>query len=80
MNAKAHAVISSIVARSTTATQSAVFSNPKKTNYDAYMPYMPMNALQFDDVAGVFPLSDMARVVEALAMGRPALAPRGRKP
>ena len=37
---------------------------------DAYMPYMPMNALQFDDVAGVFPLSDMASVVEALALGR----------
>ena len=37
---------------------------------DAYMPYMPMNALQFDDVAGVFPLRDMASVVETLAWGQ----------
>jgi len=43
---------------------------------DAYMPYMPMNALRFDDIDGVFPLSDMASVVEALVMGR-AVSPAG---
>lgn len=36
---------------------------------DAYMPYMPMNALRFDDVDGVFPLSDMPSVISALARG-----------
>ena len=43
---------------------------------DAYMPYMPMNALQFDDVAGVFPLRDMPSVVTALAKGEPVISPR----
>ena len=37
---------------------------------DAYMPYMPMNALRFDDVSAVFPLHDMAAVLQALAKGR----------
>lgn len=37
---------------------------------DAYMPYMPMNALRFDDVSAVFPLRDMAAVLQALAKGR----------
>ncbi|HKY71357.1 MAG TPA: chemotaxis protein CheB [Nitrospira sp.] len=37
---------------------------------DAYMPYLPMNALRFDDVSGVFPLRDMAVVLQALATGR----------
>jgi two-component system chemotaxis response regulator CheB len=37
---------------------------------EAYMPYMPLNALQFDDVAGVFPLRDIASVIVALASGR----------
>jgi two-component system chemotaxis response regulator CheB len=37
---------------------------------DAYMPYMPMNALQYDDVTGVFTLHDMASVVKALASGQ----------
>ena len=37
---------------------------------DAYMPYMPMNALRFDDVSGVFPLKDMASVVKALVNGQ----------
>jgi two-component system chemotaxis response regulator CheB len=37
---------------------------------DAYMPYMPLNALQYDDVTGVFMLSDMASVVKALASGQ----------
>jgi two-component system chemotaxis response regulator CheB len=44
---------------------------------DAYMPYMPMNALRFDDVTAVFALHDMAVVMEALSHGRvfrPALA------
>jgi len=36
---------------------------------DAYMPYMPINAMRFDNVAGVFPLRDMAAVVTALAKG-----------
>jgi two-component system chemotaxis response regulator CheB len=38
---------------------------------DAYMPYMPMNALRFDDVAGVFSLQDMALVIRALVNGQP---------
>ena len=38
---------------------------------DAYMPYLPMNALRFDDVAGVFPLRDLPSVVNALANGKP---------
>ncbi|MDF2459270.1 MAG: Two-component system, chemotaxis family, response regulator CheB, partial [Nitrospira sp.] len=42
---------------------------------DAYMPYMPMNALRFDDVVGVFPLRDMAFVIEALVRGQ-AIPPR----
>jgi two-component system chemotaxis response regulator CheB len=46
---------------------------------DAYMPYMPMNALRFDEVAGVFPLSEMAAVVEALAMGRAVVMEGARK-
>jgi two-component system chemotaxis response regulator CheB len=37
---------------------------------DAYMPSMPINAMRFDDVAGVFPLRDMAAVVAALAKGQ----------
>src|SRR5262245_125147 len=36
---------------------------------EAYMPYMPMNALQFDDVRGVFPLHEIALVIMALANG-----------
>jgi two-component system, chemotaxis family, protein-glutamate methylesterase/glutaminase len=36
---------------------------------DAYMPYMPINAMRFDDVAAVFPLRDMAAVVTALVKG-----------
>jgi two-component system chemotaxis response regulator CheB len=36
---------------------------------DAYMPYMPLNALLYDDVAGVFPLSQLSGVVAALARG-----------
>jgi len=36
---------------------------------EAYMPYMPLNALRFDDVTGVFPLSDIASVIAALAAG-----------
>ena len=38
---------------------------------DAFMPYMPMNALRFDDVDGVYPLRDMAAVVTALVKGQP---------
>ena len=41
---------------------------------EAYMPYMPLNALRFDDVAGVFALRDMATVVGTLAKGRPVAA------
>jgi two-component system chemotaxis response regulator CheB len=37
---------------------------------EAYMPYMPLNALRFDDVTGVFPLSDIASVIVALANGK----------
>jgi two-component system, chemotaxis family, protein-glutamate methylesterase/glutaminase len=42
---------------------------------DAYMPYMPINALRFDHVDGVFPLKEMASVIVALARGQaiPAL-------
>jgi two-component system chemotaxis response regulator CheB len=36
---------------------------------DAYMPYMPMNAMRFDDVAGVFPLRQLPSVIGALAKG-----------
>jgi two-component system chemotaxis response regulator CheB len=45
---------------------------------DAYMPYLPRNAVQFDRVAGVFPLRDMADVVDRLVRGRPLAA--GHKP
>ena len=44
---------------------------------DAYMPYMPINAMRFDDVAAVFPLRDLAAVVTALVSGQ-SVAP-GRK-
>jgi two-component system chemotaxis response regulator CheB len=37
---------------------------------EAYMPYMPMNALRFDQVAGVFRLQEMASVISALARGQ----------
>jgi len=37
---------------------------------EAYMPYMPLNAMRFDDVTGVFPLKDIASVIFALATGR----------
>ena len=37
---------------------------------DAYMPYMPINAMRFDNVAAVFPLRDMAAVVTALVRGQ----------
>jgi two-component system chemotaxis response regulator CheB len=37
---------------------------------DAYMPYMPMNALRYDEVAGAFPLRQLSGVVLALARGR----------
>lgn len=37
---------------------------------DAYMPYMPINAMRFDNVAAVFPLRDLAAVVTALAKGQ----------
>jgi two-component system, chemotaxis family, protein-glutamate methylesterase/glutaminase len=36
---------------------------------EAYMPYMPMNALRFDDVQGIFPLRDIGSVIVALARG-----------
>jgi two-component system, chemotaxis family, protein-glutamate methylesterase/glutaminase len=45
---------------------------------DAYMPYLPRNALQFDRVAAVFPLRDMADAVDRLVRGRPLAA--GHKP
>ena len=37
---------------------------------DAYMPYMPINAMRYDDVAAMFPLRDMAAVVTALVRGQ----------
>jgi two-component system chemotaxis response regulator CheB len=46
---------------------------------DAYMPYMPMNAMRFDDVAGVFPLRDIAAVVTTLVKGQ-SVAPGVKKP
>lgn len=36
---------------------------------EAYMPYMPLNAVRFDDVTGVFSLRDIASVIVALAAG-----------
>jgi two-component system chemotaxis response regulator CheB len=36
---------------------------------DAYMPYMPLNALRSDHIDGVVPISQMASVIEALAKG-----------
>ena len=44
---------------------------------DAYMPYMPMNALRFDDVGGVYPLRDLPSVVKALVNGQ-CIPGRGR--
>jgi two-component system chemotaxis response regulator CheB len=43
---------------------------------DAYMPYLPLNALRFDNVAGVFALRDMPAVVSALVEGRAVPVPR----
>ena len=43
---------------------------------EAYMPYMPLNALRFDEVVGVFALRDMASAVAALAEGQPVGARR----
>jgi two-component system chemotaxis response regulator CheB len=43
---------------------------------DAYMPFMPKNALRYDDVAGVFRLRDMASVITALVNGRSISARR----
>jgi two-component system chemotaxis response regulator CheB len=42
---------------------------------DAYMPYMPLNALRFDDVTGVFSLHEMASVIRALAKGESVSSP-----
>jgi two-component system chemotaxis response regulator CheB len=42
---------------------------------DAYMPYMPMNAMRFDDVAGVFPLRKLPSVITALAKGESVCRP-----
>ncbi len=36
---------------------------------EAYMPYMPLNALHFDDVKGTFPLETLAEVLNRLARG-----------
>jgi two-component system chemotaxis response regulator CheB len=36
---------------------------------EAYMPYMPLNALRFDHVAGVFSLEQLASVLASLARG-----------
>jgi two-component system chemotaxis response regulator CheB len=36
---------------------------------EAYMPYMPLNALRFDNVAGVFPLDGLAPALATLAQG-----------
>lgn len=41
---------------------------------EAYMPYMPLNALRFDEVDGVFPIRDMADVISTLAEGQPVAA------
>jgi two-component system chemotaxis response regulator CheB len=42
---------------------------------EATMPYMPMNALRFDDVAALLPLSQMALVLDALTNGRAVTVP-----
>ena len=44
---------------------------------DAYMPFLPLNAIRFDDISGVFPLRDMAAVVSALVVGKPVPAGTG---
>jgi two-component system chemotaxis response regulator CheB len=43
---------------------------------EAYMPYLPLNALRFDEVAGVFALRDLASIASALAEGQPVAAAR----
>ena len=40
------------------------------------MPYMPLNALQFDDVDRVFPVREMPLVITALAKGEVVSSPR----
>ena len=37
---------------------------------EAYMPYMPLNALRFDDVASTYPIDEMGPVLVALANGK----------
>lgn len=36
---------------------------------DSFMPYMPMNAIRFDDVDGVLPIASIASVLFTLAIG-----------
>jgi two-component system chemotaxis response regulator CheB len=47
---------------------------------DAYMPYMPMNAMRYDEVAGVFPLRELSGVLVALVRGRRVVPGKTRVP
>lgn len=40
---------------------------------EAYMPYMPLNALKMDDVDGVLRIKEMAPTLTALASGEPVI-------
>jgi len=40
---------------------------------EAYMPYMPLNALKMDDVDGVLRIKEMAPTLTALAAGEPVI-------
>jgi two-component system chemotaxis response regulator CheB len=42
---------------------------------EAYMPYMPLNALRYDDVSALFGIKEMAPTLAALAEGRPVDTP-----
>ena len=44
---------------------------------EAYMPYMPLNALRFDDICSIYPIDEMGPALVALANGK-ALIPNHR--
>lgn len=41
---------------------------------EAYMPYLPLNAIRYDDVAGVLPLDKLGPALAALAEGNRVIA------
>jgi two-component system chemotaxis response regulator CheB len=44
----------------------------------AYMPYMPLNALRFDDIGSVYSIHELAPALYALATGKSIISNDGR--